>query len=436
MERMASQPLPRSDAAPAGAALSRASVMVVDDAVVVRGLLSRWIDEHPGLRVVATAPNGRVALDELERVRPDVMILDLDMPEMDGLTALPLILRRSPATSVLIASTLTRRNAELALKCITLGAIDCLTKPETNREVTTSLSFRRELLQRIEAIAAARLRRARIAETDASMPEPRPAAPARSALPAGVPPAQVIHPLERLRREHHRLFPSPASQAPAQNGAILRSRDLDYRPVAPVPAPRPKSGPVGILCIGASTGGPKAVSAFLTGLGPVLDEVVTLIVQHMPPIFTSVFADHLRTATGRPAREPLHGEQLEKGTIYVAPGGRHLRLAQSGAAPVAHLDDGPPVNYCRPAVDHLFTDAAHHFGARTLAVVLTGMGHDGLDGARALKAAGASVLVQDEASSAVWGMPGSVARAGLADGVLDIAGLSAQVARLIGEGRR
>jgi two-component system chemotaxis response regulator CheB len=151
----------------------------------------------------------------------------------------------------------------------------------------------------------------------------------------------------------------------------------------------------------------------------------------MPPIFTSVFADHLRAATGRTAREPLQGERLLHGAIYVAPGGRHLRLARGMGRPVAQLDDGPPVNFCKPAVDHLFIDAARHFAGQAVAVVLTGMGHDGLGGARALKEAGAPVLVQDEATSAVWGMPGSIARAGLADAVLDIEGLSVQVARLI-----
>ena len=420
--------------------------MVVDDAVVVRGLLSRWIDEHPGLRVVATASNGRLALDELDSLRPDVIILDLDMPEMDGLTALPLILRKSPSSSVIIASTLTRRNAELALKCITLGAIDCVTKPETNREVTTSLSFRRELLQRIEAIAAARHRRARLHDVETAIPSPpSPGSPGPDMpvppLPARAAPhcrAPAMHPLERLRQERDsRPLPAGTESGSRATGAILRTRDVESRPVPPAQAQTGlRTGPVGMLCIGASTGGPKAVSAFLSGLGQALDHVPTLIVQHMPPIFTTVFADHLRAATGRTAREPMDGERLENGVIYVAPGGRHLRILRRGGHATAQLDDGPPVNFCRPAVDHLFADAARSFGAQTLAIVLTGMGHDGLEGARALKVAGAQVLVQDEASSAVWGMPGSIARAGLADAILDVAGLAAQSRRTIGEGRR
>jgi two-component system chemotaxis response regulator CheB len=251
--------------------------------------------------------------------------------------------------------------------------------------------------------------------------------------------APALHPLERLRQERslRRPLAAEADGGSPATGAILRTRDVESRPA---PSSRPqtgsRAGPVGMLCIGASTGGPKAVSAFLSELGNALDHVPTLIVQHMPPIFTSVFADHLRAATGRTAREPLDGERLENGVIYVAPGGRHLRIARRGGQATAQLDDGPPVNFCRPAVDHLFADAARSFGAQTLAIVLTGMGHDGLEGARALKAAGAQVLVQDEASSAVWGMPGSVARAGLADAVLDVAGLAAQSRRAIGEGRR
>ena len=174
------------------------------------------------------------------------------------------------------------------------------------------------------------------------------------------------------------------------------------------------------LLIGASTGGPRAVTQVVAALGLALQRVPVLIVQHMPPIFTAVFAEQLRAQSGVMAREPQHGEKLAPGNIYVAPGGRHMGLAKEGGQPVIRLDDGPAVNFCRPAVDVLFRDAAVVFGAASLAVVLTGMGSDGTHGAQALVEAGATVLAQDEATSTVWGMPGSIAKAGLAQDILPL----------------
>lgn len=400
----ATRPMPPS-APPAPGKTAPLAVMIVDDAVVVRGLIGRWLSERPTFEVVASAANGRVALDALDRVTPDIILLDIDMPEMDGLEALPLLLRKCPTAAVVISSTLTRRNAELSLKCLSLGATECISKPETNREVTTSQSFRQELVTKLEALGEGR-RRLQALRDGAPAP-----APAGAASTAGI--------LARVRGEDA----APPAGQPAR------------APVAPAIVPR-LACPPRALVIGSSTGGPRAVAEVLASAGESLRNLPVIVVQHMPPIFTAVFAEHLRLQTGYPAREPFDGEQFQPGVVYVAPGGRHLRIARTdGGAVVARVVDAPPVNFCRPAVDLMFKDAAEVFGAAALGLVLTGMGHDGLDGARALSAAGATIVVQDEATSAVWGMPGSIARAGLARAILPLPAIGPSLGAAIGGAR-
>lgn len=354
------------------AAGPRTRVMVVDDSVVIRGLVARWIGEAGSFEVVGTAPNGRVAIEMLDRVEPDIVLLDLEMPEMDGMAALPRLLQRRPTMQVVVISTLSQRNAEISLKCLSLGAVDYLAKPETHRQVTTSMGFREELLAKLQGLAGSRRR------------------------------------------------PAPA---------------LAVRPAPAPSSPRPRAVPLSMapryLLIGASTGGPRAVAEVLSRLAPTLQGVPVLIVQHMPPLFTAVFADHLRAQTGMPAREAQHGERLVPGTILVAPGGRHMGLVKDNGQPSIRLDDGPLVNFCRPAVDVLFRDAATVLGASALAVVLTGMGSDGTHGAQALVDAGAAVIAQDEPTSTVWGMPGSVVKAGLAREILPLDAIGPAVRHMI-----
>ncbi len=355
----------------------RLRVMIVDDSVVVRGLVARWLAEDGGFEVVGTAANGRAAIDLIERAAPDLVLLDLEMPEVDGFTALPRLLERRPGVSVVVVSTLTQRNADVSLKCLSLGAVDYLPKPDSHRGVTTSATFRTELLAKLHALGGASRRRSGGATATPAPLRSRPeAAPAPRALPQT--------------------------------------------------AARPRLGAVSPRCllVGASTGGPRAVAQVLGGLGVALQRVPILVVQHMPPIFTAVFAEHLATHTGMPAREPEHGERLTAGRIYVAPGGRHMGLSKDGAGVAIRLDDSAPVNFCRPAVDVLFRDAAAVYGASALAVVLTGMGSDGTQGARALVETGATVIAQDEATSTVWGMPGSIAKAGLAHEILPLDGIA------------
>ncbi len=332
-------------------------VMVVDDSVVIRGLVARWIAEVGKFDVVTTAANGRIAVEAVERFQPDIVLLDLEMPEMDGVAALPLLLKQKPGMRVIVVSTLTQRNAEISLKCLSMGAADYLAKPDGRHQVSASADFRRDLIEKLTIHAGSRARPVRVA------------------------PAAVV-----------------------------------ARPSIKPIATRPEC-----LLIGASTGGPRAVEEVLGGLGSALRRVPILVVQHMPPMFTAVFAEHLQTQFGLRACEPTHGEPLSPGTIFIAPGGRHMGLSRTGSdVPVIRLDDTPPVNFCRPAVDVLFRDAAAVLGKAALAVVLTGMGADGTQGARALVKAGATVLAQDEATSTVWGMPGSIAKAGLAHDVLPL----------------
>ena len=356
--------LPTTDPAPL-------RVMVVDDAVVVRGLVSRWVAEQPGLAVVASLRTGRQAVDQLERADPDVVVLDIDMPELDGISALPLLLAKKRDLVVIMASTLTRRNAEISLKALALGAADYVPKPDSNRGITTSTAFRRELIEKIVELGGRRRRRRGEAwGRPAALPRPG-------------------------------LRPVPAGAQP-----------IALRPFSIVP-PR-------VLLVGASTGGPQALRGLVSQLAAVCDRVPVLITQHMPPTFTTIMAEHLARASGRPAHEPHDGEPIRPGTIYLAPGGRHMQVARRDRLPVVALDDGPLVNFCRPAVDPLFASAAQVWGGAALALVLTGMGADGARGAAAIVAAGGSIVAQDEATSVVWGMPGAVARAGLCSAVLPL----------------
>ena len=358
----------------APAARSPIKVLVADDSAVVRGLVSRWLCEA-GHEVVATAPNGRAAVDALARCNPDVVLLDIEMPELDGIQALPLMLAKQPGIQVVMMSTLTQRNADVSLRCLALGAVDYIPKPESNRGVTTSDGFRNDLIERIRVFGAARARRRPGLTAVESASSAAPAAPAVSRLSGTV-----------------TLRPKPRTVVP----------------------PR-------ALLIGSSTGGPRAVGEVLEKIGAAtLRRLPVLIVQHMPPVFTAVFAEHLGARIGLPAAEGKADERLQPGRIYVAPGGRHMRLAGSAAETIIRLDDGPPVNFCRPAVDVMFLDAAALYGGATLSVILTGMGSDGTAGSRALVEAGGILLAQDEATSTVWGMPGSVAKAGLCHAVLPL----------------
>ena len=377
-------------------------VMIVDDAVVVRGLVSRWIDEEPDLKTVASLRTGRDAVDQVLRTNPDVVLLDIDMPDLDGLSALPQLLEKKRDLTVIMASTLTRRNAEVSLKALSLGAADYIPKPATNREVTTSATFRRELIEKVRQLGARRKR------GFPSMP-----AEPRARQPFAVPSAPGTQPRKKFSvAEPRTVAPQPVAG------------DIKLRPFSPL-LPR-------VLLIGSSTGGPQALTALVERIKPVYGRAPVLITQHMPPTFTTILAEHLARASGQAAHEAVDGEPVVPGTIYLAPGGKHMTVAKRNNQPAISLNEGPMVNFCRPAVDPLFASAAQVWGSAILAVVLTGMGSDGTRGAEDIVAAGGSVIAQDEATSVVWGMPGAAAHAGVCAAVLPLDQIGPKIVRQFG----
>ncbi len=357
--------------------------MVVDDSVVIRGLISRWIASEPDMVVAASLRTGLDAVNQIERIDPDVAVLDIEMPELDGISALPLLLAKKRNLIIIMASTLTRRNAEISFKALSLGASDYIPKPESTREASAAEIFHHDLIQKIRSLGA-KIR--------------RPAAPA----------SPPLAPSPERSREP---LPKPSVQPQLPRRAFSAH------------APR-------ALLIGSSTGGPQALMALVAEIGTVIDRFPVLITQHMPPTFTTILAEHLARASHRPAHEAVDGEIVKAGQIYLAPGGRHMRVVRHGVDAVIALDDGPPVNFCKPAVDPLFTSAIDVWQGGSLAVVLTGMGSDGMRGGKDIVAAGGSVIAQDEATSVVWGMPGAAANAGICAAVLPLNQIAPKLVRL------
>ncbi|MEM6664806.1 MAG: chemotaxis response regulator protein-glutamate methylesterase [Pseudomonadota bacterium] len=372
---------PLTPAVPASPAADTIRVMVVDDAVVVRGLLGRWLAEEPGIDVIGAYRNGKLAVEALDTIDPHVIILDIEMPEMDGLTALPLLLKKKPRAAVIMASTLTQRNAEVSLRAMGLGARDYVPKPEGNAGVTTSVEFRRDIIAKVRAIGG------RVAGVGAAPARPAAARPSASA-------------------------PSLLSQKPF---ALRR-----FNPAVPR-----------ILAIGSSTGGPQALMSFFEAAGSDLASIPIVLAQHMPATFTPILAQHLARSSGLEAREGADGEPLKPGVIYVAPGGRHMVLGGTASSPQISLKDGAPINFCKPAVDPMFETVAALYKSAALAIVFTGMGNDGAAGAKVVADAGGNVIAQDEETSVVWGMPGATAQIGAAAAVLPLPQIAPKVRSIV-----
>jgi two-component system, chemotaxis family, protein-glutamate methylesterase/glutaminase len=358
-------------------------VMVVDDSAVIRGIFRRTLEEDPQLSVVASVGNGKHAIDSLARQPVDVVVLDIEMPVMDGMTALPILLKAQPDLKIIMASTLTQSNAAVSLEALQVGAADYIPKPSTNNEIHGANAFKRELVEKVKALGAFRLKAPKTRPSGFT-PAPRPGRKTGSAA-------------------------GPASFTLRQASAL-----------------KPE-----ILCIGSSTGGPKALLTVMEGLKDNFDLPI-LITQHMPKTFTGILAEHLQRVAGRPAAEGVNGETVKPGHIYVAPGGIHMLLTGSAKEPIIRLDDGPAVNFCKPAVDPMLVSASKLYGSKLLTVILTGMGHDGRDGGTEVVNAGGTVIAQDEASSVVWGMPGAVATAGICAAVVPINRIVAQIRKIAG----
>jgi two-component system chemotaxis response regulator CheB len=340
-------------------------IMIVDDSVVVRKIMSIELSRDPDLNVAGWASNGRLALAKLRTFRPDIILLDIEMPEMNGLEAIPEIRKILPHVPIIMFSTLTEWGASATLDALALGATDYVTKPSNQNMAATSESIKRDLIPKIRALC-------------------------------------------RLPSEFQISLP-----AAAKPGVALP------RPTIKLRSSLPRSSHIDIVAIGVSTGGPEALSKLLPTI-PAGFPVPVVIAQHMPPIFTRLLANRLTDKCTLPVEECQSGEFLEPGHIWLAPGDFHMIVREEAGRIRLQTNQGPRENFCRPSVDVLFRSVARVYGPRVLGIILTGMGQDGLKGCAALCEAGSPVIVQDEASSVVWGMPGFVARAGLAQKILPL----------------
>lgn len=355
----------------------KVTVMLVDDSAVIRRVLAKMLESIPEIEVIASVPNGQMGVETAEQKKPDMVILDVEMPIMDGLTALPRILEASPQSKVVMFSTLTAKGADTTLRALALGAIECLVKPSAQIDDSQADQFKDKLIRLIRTLYAPKFSAARAELT-----------PAGSATPA------------------------VASGADAQPKSLLS---------APGPlqfASDVYTGKIDLLAIGSSTGGPNALFEVCGNLKDL--PVPIVITQHMPATFTQMLAQHLSEKTGIPACEGADGMALENGRIYVAPGGFHMLFKREGTKTVIQLDDGPQINFCKPAVDPMLESAVKIYDSRILTAILTGMGSDGLNGCRTLHQRRGVIVAQDEVTSTVWGMPRAVALDGICHKVLPL----------------
>ncbi len=349
------------------------SVMIVDDSAIVRGFFARAIDVAGGIQIVASVGDGKRALEELQNNQIDVIVLDIDMPRMDGITALPLLKKISPKTEIIVASTLTKRNAEISIRALQAGATDFITKPTATKDITSGQHFQDHLISKIRILAE----QSRKFLTDGeSIPQSDPCAD------------ESADKAEALQK--------------------YSANKPDFRKFAlAMPKPvRPK-----VIAIGSSTGGPQALFTLLPHLKGI--DVPILITQHMPPTFTTTLAEHLSRQLGIDCVEAEENAPLRPGKFYIAPGDYHMAVAKKQTEMVIALNSDQPENFCRPAVDVMLSSLVEHYDHSVLAVILTGMGSDGKKGCEKLFQAGGNIIAQNQESSVVWGMPGSVSMAGL-----------------------
>lgn len=356
-----------ANVAPLPAADTKIRVMLVDDSPIIRGMNARILDKMPSVEIVASVSNGQMAVKRMEQGGIDVIVLDIEMPVMDGLTAIPLLLERDKNVKILMSSTLTQHGAEVSMRALQLGAADFIPKPTNIASVDGRNAiddYRRDIVEKILALG----------DTVAKRKGRTPAAPV------------------------------------AQVKAVGKDPSTIYTGVRTAPK---------ILALGSSTGGPQALMQVFRNLDAPLACPV-LVTQHMPPHFTQTLAKHIGDVAKMPSREAVDGEIIEPGRVYIAPGDYHMTVKTDGAKVRIALNQDPAENYCRPAVDPMFRSIADVYGKNALCVVLTGMGRDGAAGAKVAADAGAVVVAQDEETSVVWGMPGATYATGVCDAVLPI----------------
>lgn len=357
-------------------------VMVVDDSMVIRGLLTRSLEADPHIKVVASAGNGKAAIDAITKTDVDVVVLDIEMPVMDGMTALPQLIAARPHVQIIMASTLTLKGASISMKALSMGAADYVPKPTSTTEINGAEDFKADLIAKVKSWGAVARRRRHPSVSGAGTV-------------------------------------SPAAPTPRR---LYGNAEIKLRP--------PSSVKPECLVIGSSTGGPQALFKVFQMLGPVTNMPVFLT-QHMPATFTTILAEHIAQASGTPAAEAKDGEPVVNGRIYVAPGDFHMTVMVENGRKVMRINKNPPENFCRPAVDPMLRSVTKIYGNKILFCMLTGMGHDGLKGAQDLVAAGGTVIAQDESTSVVWGMPGAVSTAGLCSAVLPLSDIGPYIRKFI-----
>ncbi len=366
-------------------------VMLVDDSAVIRGLIKRMIDTEANIEVVASVSNGELAVKRLASGGIDVIVLDIEMPVMDGLTALPKLMEIDPKVKVVMASTLTSKNAEISIEAMKMGAADYVPKPTSTSQIGGASEFRDNIIEKIKALGPSR------------------------------------HPLIPATR------PRPQATSELRTETATRSRlanaigNIQLRP-------SPAKFPPEIVAIGSSTGGPQALFEVLKNISPAV-RVPILITQHMPASFTTILAKHITNSVGRECTEGIDREVIQPGHIYLAPGDYHMVVESQAANKVIRLNQNPPENYCRPAVDPMFRSISEVFGPRVLSVVLTGMGSDGSRGAKVIADGGGTVITQDEKTSVVWGMPSATAAQGICSAVLPINEIATYINNFVAKGR-
>ncbi|HEX2620697.1 MAG TPA: chemotaxis response regulator protein-glutamate methylesterase [Phototrophicaceae bacterium] len=352
-------------------AAKKIRVMVVDDSAVIRAVIARTLNATPDIEVVGVAKNGQEGVDLIKKLQPDIVVLDIEMPIMDGITALPLLLKEKPDARILICSTLSAHGAEISIKALSLGATECILKPGGDA-ILSAEQFQENLVGVIRTLGSHALKK----------------------------PVVTGH----------------AATIAAQGSFTLRSSGV-------------QSLPPTILAIGSSTGGPKALMEVLKNMNDL--PVPIVVTQHMPKTFTTLLAQHINQNCKIPASEGAEGMVIKKGHVYIAPGGYHMVLKKRGEDVVISINEDAPENFCRPSVNPMLRSLIPIYGGRILTVILTGMGNDGSQVCKDVVEKGGQVIAQDEATSVVWGMPGAVATAGLCTAVLPLQEINGWIKKAI-----
>lgn len=359
--------------------------MLVDDSAVIRGALTQLLADDPAIEVISSVSNGEMAVSAMSRHSPDIIILDVEMPVMDGLTALPKLLAAKPDTKIIMFSALTTKGGEITIKAMALGAVECLVKPKSG-EASKESPFHKNLLSLLHNLC--------------------PHSGAEKNIPT---PPQIPK--------------SPAKEIGAKPQAKPESAYSLHKAIGTY------TGKPRLLAIGSSTGGPQALFEVIRHFKGF--DIPIILTQHMPATFTKILADHITTQTGVTAVEGEDGMRLENGRVHVAPGSHHMVLKEDTGDIRIQLDDGPMENFCKPSVEPMLRSAIDIFDKKVLTVILTGMGNDGVNASRSLVGKGGRVIAQDEETSVVWGMPGAVAKAGLCQEVLPLGKIGPWVKQVV-----